>query len=60
MAKIKAENLIDKLTEAMNNYLSIIAVLEDTTLDHDTRNKATSIIQKTQIHTDIALEQIQN
>ena len=58
MAKIEAQSLIDKLKKAKIDYLSIIAVLEDTKLDHETREQATSIIQDTQIHTEIALEEI--
>ena len=58
MAKIDAQSLIDKLKKAKIDYLSIIAVLEDTILDNDTRDQVTSIIQETQIHSDIALEEI--
>jgi hypothetical protein len=60
MAKIQAETLIEKLKKTKIDYLSIIAALEDATLDHDTRDQVATIIQETQIHENIALEEIQN
>jgi|LGVE01.1.fsa_nt_gb hypothetical protein len=60
MAKVEAQSLIEKLKKTKIDYLSIISILEETPLDPDTRTEVTSIIQETQIHSDIALEQIQN
>lgn len=60
MDRINSELIIEELKEATSNYLSVVARLEDNQFDSDTRNKATSLIQETQVQSEIALEQIQN
>lgn len=61
MAKISASNLLDELEETFNNYMAAIAKIEDSEdLDEDTKSKAASIINQSQIHGNIALDTITN
>jgi len=58
MAKTNSLEMLKELKKAKELFLSAVAQLEDTRLDHVTKKQATSIIQEAQIHTDIALEEI--
>ncbi|MHA1690110.1 MAG: hypothetical protein ACTSU7_00600 [Candidatus Heimdallarchaeaceae archaeon] len=61
MAKIDVKTVLDELEESFNNYMAAISKVEDIEiLDENTKQQASSIIQRCQIHSEIALETISN
>ena len=60
MAIVSASQMLEKLEETKSDYLAAVANIEDGNLDEQTRMRAASMIQETQIQSEIALEQIQN
>jgi len=59
MTKIDLFELIEEFKESREKYLSSIGTLEETVLDPETKEEIAAIIQETQTHEEIALEQIQ-
>ncbi|PAT01062.1 hypothetical protein CI105_08595 [Candidatus Izimaplasma bacterium ZiA1] len=59
MFKVGILSMIENLEKAKGNYMAAIAALEDISFDDETKKKACNIIQDTQIHESIALEEIQ-
>jgi hypothetical protein len=61
MASIDGNKMIKNLEDAFNIYMDSVSQIEDSeNLEQDIKKQASSIIQKGQIHCEIALEQIQS
>ncbi len=60
MAIVSASQMLEKLEETKSDYLAAVANIEDSNLDNESKMIAASMIQETQIQSEIALEEIQN